>query len=112
MVWLFFFQAEDGIRDGRVTGVQTCALPILRHQRHSREHEQQVAHVTKVRLESVLTQGPGQAIPQTARAQGYCFQIGRASCRERVETSVVAVSSNTKAVYLAVYDRGSLRPST
>src|SRR5207253_8707825 len=26
--WLFFFQAEDGIRDGHVTGVQTCALPI------------------------------------------------------------------------------------
>src|SRR5207253_6245313 len=26
----FFFQAEDGIRDGHVTGVQTCALPIYR----------------------------------------------------------------------------------
>src|SRR5690625_962507 len=26
----FFFQAEDGIRDGHVTGVQTCALPISR----------------------------------------------------------------------------------
>src|SRR5438876_6591525 len=26
----FFFQAEDGIRDGRVTGVQTCALPIYK----------------------------------------------------------------------------------
>src|SRR5690348_17849643 len=26
--FVFFFQAEDGIRDGRVTGVQTCALPI------------------------------------------------------------------------------------
>src|SRR5699024_11664523 len=25
---LFFFQAEDGIRDRNVTGVQTCALPI------------------------------------------------------------------------------------
>src|SRR5207245_8607403 len=25
----FFFQAEDGIRDATVTGVQTCALPIL-----------------------------------------------------------------------------------
>src|SRR5260370_26716795 len=25
----FFFQAEDGIRDSSVTGVQTCALPIL-----------------------------------------------------------------------------------
>src|SRR2546429_5577808 len=26
---MFFFQAEDGIRDVAVTGVQTCALPIL-----------------------------------------------------------------------------------
>src|SRR5687768_18413426 len=26
---VFFFQAEDGIRDVAVTGVQTCALPIL-----------------------------------------------------------------------------------
>src|SRR6266508_5015593 len=28
MLFFFFFQAEDGIRDGHVTGVQTCALPI------------------------------------------------------------------------------------
>src|SRR5256885_9716949 len=28
-VFCFFFQAEDGIRDYKVTGVQTCALPIL-----------------------------------------------------------------------------------
>src|SRR5207237_5009509 len=27
--FFFFFQAEDGIRDSSVTGVQTCALPIL-----------------------------------------------------------------------------------
>src|SRR5699024_11673379 len=27
----FFFQAEDGIRDRNVTGVQTCALPIYTH---------------------------------------------------------------------------------
>src|SRR6266852_6942644 len=27
-VFFFFFQAEDGIRDATVTGVQTCALPI------------------------------------------------------------------------------------
>src|SRR5690625_2095529 len=31
MVMVFFYQAEDGIRDGHVTGVQTCALPILGH---------------------------------------------------------------------------------
>src|SRR5256885_7537228 len=28
LVSFFFFQAEDGIRDYKVTGVQTCALPI------------------------------------------------------------------------------------
>src|SRR5687768_18285289 len=28
LVFFFFFQAEDGIRDVAVTGVQTCALPI------------------------------------------------------------------------------------
>src|SRR6266536_2528869 len=28
LLYLFFFQAEDGIRDPLVTGVQTCALPI------------------------------------------------------------------------------------
>ena len=27
-LFFFFFQAEDGIRDYKVTGVQTCALPI------------------------------------------------------------------------------------
>src|SRR3712207_5814323 len=31
MIIFFFFQAEDGIRDIGVTGVQTCALPILLH---------------------------------------------------------------------------------
>src|SRR6266542_520804 len=30
---VFFFQAEDGIRDATVTGVQTCALPILEARR-------------------------------------------------------------------------------
>src|SRR5256885_3942297 len=29
-LFFFFFQAEDGIRDYKVTGVQTCALPISR----------------------------------------------------------------------------------
>src|SRR5256885_12686898 len=31
-VLFFFFQAEDGIRDYKVTGVQTCALPICKPQ--------------------------------------------------------------------------------
>src|SRR5438034_10854888 len=38
----FFFQAEDGIRDHCVTGVQTCALPILRRDRHGVEGKERV----------------------------------------------------------------------
>src|SRR5215510_15165615 len=36
-IFFFFFQAEDGIRDGHVTGVQTCALPIYHGRRPGRE---------------------------------------------------------------------------
>src|SRR5205823_10890050 len=35
--FFFFFQAEDGIRDKLVTGVQTCALPISRVEAAVRE---------------------------------------------------------------------------
>src|SRR2546430_4428945 len=38
MFLFFFFQAEDGIRDLTVTGVQTCALPIWTNSRHSARH--------------------------------------------------------------------------
>src|SRR5436309_6885816 len=34
LIVFFFFQAEDGIRDFHVTGVQTCALPILPQPEH------------------------------------------------------------------------------
>src|SRR2546427_1487385 len=45
--FFFFFQAEDGIRDLTVTGVQTCALPICRR-RPQRHH-----HGIGVELEGV-----------------------------------------------------------
>src|SRR4029434_11331296 len=45
----FFLQAEDGIRDSNVTGVQTCALPICsrdipKTHTHTRTHTQTHAH--------------------------------------------------------------------
>src|SRR5437764_3926572 len=36
--YFFFFQAEDGIRDTSVTGVQTCALPICTSDTNHSEH--------------------------------------------------------------------------
>src|SRR5688500_19550538 len=46
-VMAFFFQAEDGIRDYKVTGVQTCALPILLLS--SPVHSRQQPHLSSVR---------------------------------------------------------------
>src|SRR5688572_31791946 len=40
----FFFQAEDGIRDLTVTGVQTCALPIYEHAHDARSGRNTSAH--------------------------------------------------------------------
>src|SRR3989454_2954347 len=42
----FFFQAEDGIRDYKVTGVQTCALPISRGDPTARELAGRLAALT------------------------------------------------------------------
>src|SRR5207253_4504742 len=96
----FFFQAEDGIRDGHVTGVQTCALPILLW----------FLDAVLPRLRSSIPSArllivgahprPGllalcQKI-EGVEVTGYVldlqalFEIGRASCRERVEMWEVA----------------------
>src|SRR2546429_9891442 len=45
-VFFFFFQAEDGIRDVAVTGVQTCALPIFFSCLRSPKHQLSIASVT------------------------------------------------------------------
>src|SRR5256885_6944991 len=47
--WFFFFQAEDGIRDYKVTGVQTCALPISAETHRKAQH----LHVAQARGEVV-----------------------------------------------------------
>src|SRR6266404_8771820 len=45
----FFFQAEDGIRDKLVTGVQTCALPILARARRLGFHLNEIREVVRMR---------------------------------------------------------------
>src|SRR5258706_2408376 len=56
VLFFFFFQAEDGIRDWSVTGVQTCALPIsyavfcLRSEQHTSELQSQTNFVCLILL--------------------------------------------------------------
>src|SRR5205809_1841163 len=44
LFFFFFFQAEDGIRDVAVTGVQTCALPISWNQQRGEDDEEPAGH--------------------------------------------------------------------
>src|SRR5256886_3481279 len=89
----FFFQAEDGIRDLTVTGVQTCALPIFREAYF--EHPSYVPLVQRAyELWASLEQLSGQKLlrqtgglmigPRDGVLVSGARQIGRASCRERV----------------------------
>src|SRR3989442_2359066 len=50
LVFFFFFQAEDGIRDADVTGVQTCALPISSWTRPAARAASRVARAEPGRL--------------------------------------------------------------
>src|SRR5258708_15001278 len=85
----FFFQAEDGIRDDLVTGVQTCALPISARAAilpacvsTVTSRPLQVMRLTGVDSETG-TCSPSFAI-SVPRPWRQATKIGRASCRERV----------------------------
>src|SRR5256886_13591674 len=93
--YVFFFQAEDGMRDLTVTGVQTCALPISRLRRPHRTRRRRRAGfrrrdgLGRRRRDLLLDlSGPGHGDdPDGADAnpaRPYPAEIGRASCRERV----------------------------
>src|SRR5207302_7525317 len=91
--FFFFFQAEDGIRDFHVTGVQTCALPISSKSAPSRSATRAVAlRALKPHVQVVVVV---RLVPHQAFARAP--EIGRASCRERVEISVVAGSLKKKS---------------
>src|SRR5436189_6335121 len=96
----FFFQAEDGIRDTSVTGVQTCALPIfgalglLRQQLQRAERLQANARVLR---DALAQEGFEVAGSTTQIVPLVVGEIGRASCRERVEISVAEGRVKKKA---------------
>src|SRR5205823_6985826 len=99
----FFFQAEDGIRDKLVTGVQTCALPIWlaefyrRHFLESRDRFFQwngdlLGVVRRLRDDGCLEIMASAATHGLLPVLQQSPEIGRASCRERVENGGGEVS--------------------
>src|SRR5690606_40508477 len=106
--FIFFFQAEDGIRDFHVTGVQTCALPIWerllgfnphvtvrRHGANLAEYRPLIERLTNqpgVVSAAPLVEGP--VLLERLAENGS--KIGRASCRERGQREVDAVSATNE----------------
>src|SRR5687767_15178634 len=88
ILFFFFFQAEDGIRDKLVTGVQTCALPISRGLDRGAGHlparRQRHAPPGPPRLRRHARRRPRLHRQPPLRPDRRPPQIGRASCRERV----------------------------
>src|SRR5215213_11955737 len=95
--FFFFFQAEDGIRDWSVTGVQTCALPILA--------------LLRVRLRRG-PRAPGGALGPVQRAGG-CSLDRAPLWRGLTRASRVVVSQVRQAgAAEASRDRGAARDQT
>src|SRR5256885_9870661 len=85
----FFFQAEDGIRDYKVTGVQTCALPISENLSNLRRGRRIDAAGLREPLlfehqVQLVALDDGEFIRQQLVLGESGVEIGRASCRERV----------------------------
>src|SRR5699024_11835796 len=104
----FFFQAEDGIRDRNVTGVQTCALPIfgqLAHGEYSSVAGRLLLAADLLREQQApqfsggFSARPPDLSGQLLEHTEELAEIGRASCRERVEMSMVggAISETLEA---------------
>src|SRR5699024_11804182 len=71
----FFFQAEDGIRDRNVTGVQTCALPIY----PALEASCGVAHPDPALRRRCICAAPTDSVPGIARAAATRYWVCRGS---------------------------------
>src|SRR5258706_11623446 len=86
----FFFQAEDGIRDWSVTGVQTCALPIYIEPGEQYRIGNESGHFDVSKRGSRRdARGKTDSYVEQFYAQSDEHrdgkkEIGRASCRERV----------------------------
>src|SRR5205085_6613488 len=106
-----FFQAEDGIRDLTVTGVQTCALPIcaigwpgpfpsrlmLSDSLGDLHGQRVVGEGTEIKRDALGDEfeAGSRTMPGDA-GMNIAGQIGRASCRERMEIVGVDVAGKKK----------------
>src|SRR5256885_12169391 len=100
---LFFFQAEDGIRDYKVTGVQTCALPIYyvwEGEMHATPEWRLVCKTLPdvlERLARLLRAGHSYSVPQITMRTERCMADYAQWLRSQVSTRDVADTAEMAA---------------
>src|SRR5256886_4560166 len=109
---VFFFQAEDGIRDLTVTGVQTCALPICEQLEDPAEAKKRGGK-SVVKRDVVRLVTPGTLTEDTlldARRNNYLLAIARARRSEDGESrfALAWIDISTGEFRIAECDRTGL----
>src|SRR5699024_3114390 len=96
--YFFFFQAEDGIRDRNVTGVQTCALPILRRVEDDAllvvaEHPHVVVDLMRLAVQAERAGGDGMGESRGHFATSATVRRVSPSCSEDSAATTPATSA-------------------
>src|SRR5690625_2712857 len=110
-VYFFFFQAEDGIRDGHVTGVQTCALPIFRSK--TQVTQRVLENAPDLKAIGAFCIGTNQIDLDAARDAGVAvFNAPFSNTRSVVELALAEIIALTrrltvrdKALHAGVWDK-------
>src|SRR2546427_1033591 len=98
-LFFFFFQAEDGIRDLTVTGVQTCALPILLLWRSSSHPlAAQLVHAAK---DHVQAPGPGRR--QRDHVDGFSCAVTACAIGVAADRKSTRLNSSHSQISYAVF---------
>src|SRR2546430_5630745 len=97
--FFFFFQAEDGIRVLTVTGVQTCALPILHHRRDRAGHRRDDVNRLPADFSRALDRHRGEfrrGDRKSTRLNSSHSQISYAvfCLKKKTQTSALALAAN------------------
>src|SRR5437879_12236883 len=91
--FFFFFQAEDGIRDTSVTGVQTCALPIwqrlgklraLREREHGADHHVGHSELPVDQVTAIETRSEERRVGKECRSRWWRCDVKKRAIRARV----------------------------
>src|SRR6266478_9121190 len=87
MFFFFFFQAEDGIRDLTVTGVQTCALPISASPACSPGRPRLPARHRGLRAATAPTRSEERRVGKECRSRWSPYHLKKKICFKRLSRS-------------------------